>query len=343
MQHVEEAGRPLRRLGLRDPGDVARAGDARARSRRPRGELALRARRDRPDQHPVRRPRRRGALRDRGQPARLAHGAVRVEGDRRAAREDRLPADARASAWRDLDLPTIAGARRGHVSVKEAVLPFERFPRRRRAARPGDEVDRRGDGRRGRLPDRVRQGPGRRRRGAAHGRARSSSRSPTATSRPPPSSPPRFHDLGFDVVATGGTAQAIRRMGVPVERLMKISEGSPNVVDRIESGEVDLVINTPTGSGARSRRLRDPPRRGRARHPLHHDDDRAPARRSARSGRAAAGEPDGASRCRSCTAARRERVGRTAGVSTERAAHARALRPASRARRRRSSGSAPTG
>ena len=41
-------------------------------------------------------------------------------------------------------------------------------------------------------------------------------------------------------------------MGVPVERLKKISEGSPNVVDRIESGEVDLVINTPTGSGARS-------------------------------------------------------------------------------------------
>ena len=41
-------------------------------------------------------------------------------------------------------------------------------------------------------------------------------------------------------------------MGVPVERISKIFEGSPNVVDRIEAGEVDLVINTPTGSGARS-------------------------------------------------------------------------------------------
>jgi carbamoyl-phosphate synthase large subunit len=61
-----------------------------------------------------------------------------------------------------------------------------------------------------------------------------------------------FHDMGFRVLATGGTAQAIRRMGVPVERLMKVSEGSPNVVDRIESGEVDMVINTPTGSGARA-------------------------------------------------------------------------------------------
>ena len=61
-----------------------------------------------------------------------------------------------------------------------------------------------------------------------------------------------FHDLGFRVVATGGTATAIRRMGVPVERIKKLSEGSPNVVERIESGDVDLVINTPTGSGARA-------------------------------------------------------------------------------------------
>ena len=61
-----------------------------------------------------------------------------------------------------------------------------------------------------------------------------------------------FHDMGFRVLATGGTAQAIRRMGVPVERIRKVSEGSPNVVDRIESGEVDMVINTPTGSGARA-------------------------------------------------------------------------------------------
>jgi carbamoyl-phosphate synthase large subunit len=61
-----------------------------------------------------------------------------------------------------------------------------------------------------------------------------------------------LHDLGFKVLATGGTSQAIRRMGVPVERIRKLSEGSPNVVERIEAGEVDLVINTPTGSGARA-------------------------------------------------------------------------------------------
>ena len=62
----------------------------------------------------------------------------------------------------------------------------------------------------------------------------------------------RFCDLGFRIVATGGTAQAISRMGVPVTKINKIQEGSPNVVDYIERGEVDLVINTPTGSGART-------------------------------------------------------------------------------------------
>jgi len=61
-----------------------------------------------------------------------------------------------------------------------------------------------------------------------------------------------LHDLGFSIVATRGTAQALRPYGVPVETLNKIGEGSPHVVDRIEAGGVDLVINTPTGSGARS-------------------------------------------------------------------------------------------
>jgi carbamoyl-phosphate synthase large subunit len=62
----------------------------------------------------------------------------------------------------------------------------------------------------------------------------------------------RFHDLGFEVIATSGTAQAISAMGVPVRKIKKIGEGSPNVVDCIRSEDVDLVINTPTGSGART-------------------------------------------------------------------------------------------
>ena len=68
-----------------------------------------------------------------------------------------------------------------HVSVKEAVLPFDRFDGRRRAAGPGDALDRRGDGHRARLPDGVRQGAGRGRRAAAAAGHRRSSRSPTPT------------------------------------------------------------------------------------------------------------------------------------------------------------------
>jgi carbamoyl-phosphate synthase large subunit len=66
-------------------------------------------------------------------------------------------------------------------------------------------------------------------------------------------------DLGFRVVATAGTAQAIRGMGVRVDAVLeKIGDGSrpgrrgPNVADAIEAGDVDLIVNTPTGSGARA-------------------------------------------------------------------------------------------
>ncbi len=62
----------------------------------------------------------------------------------------------------------------------------------------------------------------------------------------------RFHDLGFELIATSGTAQAISAMGVPVTTISKIAEGSPNVVDLIRERRCALVINTPTGSGARA-------------------------------------------------------------------------------------------
>jgi carbamoyl-phosphate synthase large subunit len=62
----------------------------------------------------------------------------------------------------------------------------------------------------------------------------------------------QLHDLGFRIVATRGTAQAISRSGVPVQTLNKLGEGSPHVVDWIEGRDVDLVINTPVGTGARA-------------------------------------------------------------------------------------------
>jgi carbamoyl-phosphate synthase large subunit len=61
-----------------------------------------------------------------------------------------------------------------------------------------------------------------------------------------------LHELGFRIVATAGTAQAIKRMGIPVQSLRKIGEGSPNVLEPIARGEVRLVVNTPVGTGARA-------------------------------------------------------------------------------------------
>ncbi|MDP9378524.1 MAG: carbamoyl-phosphate synthase large subunit [Actinomycetota bacterium] len=62
----------------------------------------------------------------------------------------------------------------------------------------------------------------------------------------------QLHDLGFSIVATRGTATAISRMGIPVQPLNKLADGSPHVLDRIDNGDVSLLVNTPTGTEARA-------------------------------------------------------------------------------------------
>ncbi len=57
----------------------------------------------------------------------------------------------------------------------------------------------------------------------------------------------RFHELGFRLTATEGTARYLRTRGVPAERVAKVHEGRPNAIDLIVSGEVQLLINTPLG------------------------------------------------------------------------------------------------
>jgi carbamoyl-phosphate synthase large subunit len=56
----------------------------------------------------------------------------------------------------------------------------------------------------------------------------------------------RLVDLGFDIVATEGTANALIRNDIEVTRIRKVSEGRPNVVDLIKNGKIQLIINTPT-------------------------------------------------------------------------------------------------
>jgi carbamoyl-phosphate synthase large subunit len=62
----------------------------------------------------------------------------------------------------------------------------------------------------------------------------------------------RLAELGFTLLATRGTASVLARHGVAAACVRKRSEGSPNAVDLIEAGGVDLVINTPFGRGPRT-------------------------------------------------------------------------------------------
>ncbi len=57
----------------------------------------------------------------------------------------------------------------------------------------------------------------------------------------------RLHDLGYEIRATRGTHAYLSRLGIPSERIFKVGEGRPNIVDAIVSGEVGLLINTPLG------------------------------------------------------------------------------------------------
>ena len=149
----------------------------------------------------------------------------------------------------DLGLPDEVAT--GHVCVKEAVLPFDRFA--------GTD---------------VLLGPEMRSTGEVMGIARDF---PTAFAKAQAAAGARLprsgtvflsvadrdksaataiatqiHDMGFKLLATRGTARALARMGIPSETVNKLSEGSPHVVEAIGRGEVDLVINTPVGTGARS-------------------------------------------------------------------------------------------
>ena len=57
----------------------------------------------------------------------------------------------------------------------------------------------------------------------------------------------RFHDLGFRILATAGTCAYLNRLGVPAERIFKVNEGRPDIVDLIVSGRAQLLVNTPLG------------------------------------------------------------------------------------------------
>jgi len=60
----------------------------------------------------------------------------------------------------------------------------------------------------------------------------------------------KFHDLGFKLIATKGSADIIEQSGCPVQIVNKVKEGRPHIVDMIKSDKIDLIINTTEGRQA---------------------------------------------------------------------------------------------
>ena len=225
MQHVEEAGVHSGDSSCVLPGAVAHARE-RARGRAHRQAARAGARRRRAAQHPAR-DRRLDRLRARGEPAGLAHGAVRLEGDRDQPRRGGLQAR-RGQKLRDLDLPT---PRPQQVSVKAAVLPFARFP----GADPvlGPEMRSTGEVM-----------------ASASDLPTAFAKAERAAGRPLPSSGTAFISvndtdkpsvvpiaaalagLGFELVATDGTARTLRAAGLEVGEIAKVADADDRRADR---------------------------------------------------------------------------------------------------------------
>jgi carbamoyl-phosphate synthase large subunit len=61
-----------------------------------------------------------------------------------------------------------------------------------------------------------------------------------------------LHEMGYTVLATVGTAKRLEAENIPVQRVKKIIEGHPNLIDHMKNEGVDLIMNTPSGKGART-------------------------------------------------------------------------------------------
>ena len=222
MEHIEEAGIHSGDSSCVVPPYLVRRAAPRRRSATTRGASPGRSKRGRPDERAVRHQGRH-RLRARGEPARVAHGAVPVEGDRRAAGEGGGARDARPDAGR-------AGPDRGpdgRRRVREdAGVPVHPVPGRRHDPRARDEVDRRGDGRR---VD-ASAWRSRRRRWAPGSSCRSEGTAFISVNNDDKPNVARrcargLAELGFTIVATRGTAAYLRAHGLDGRRGLQGQRG----------------------------------------------------------------------------------------------------------------------
>ncbi len=144
----------------------------------------------------------------------------------------------------ELGLPDEAPVR--DVSVKEAVFPFDKIP----DADPLLGPEMRSTGESMGLADSFGLAFAKAQIGAGGALPLSGTLVVTVNDRdkgPATSIVRHFHELGFEILATEGTARYLRARGVPARQVLKIHEGRPNIMDHLLSGEVDLLINTPLG------------------------------------------------------------------------------------------------
>ncbi|HKG93439.1 MAG TPA: carbamoyl-phosphate synthase large subunit [Gemmatimonadaceae bacterium] len=138
-----------------------------------------------------------------------------------------------------------------YVSVKEAVFPFKKFPQVDTLLGP----EMRSTGEVMGISDSFGSAFAKSQLAAENGLPRGGAIFVTVNDADKPNVTPivrRFHELGFTIMATSGTARYLRGRGVPVTPVLKIHEGRPNAIDHMLNGEVQLLINTPLGKHAQA-------------------------------------------------------------------------------------------
>jgi carbamoyl-phosphate synthase large subunit len=134
----------------------------------------------------------------------------------------------------------------GYVAVKEAVFPFDKF----RGADPILGPEMRSTGEVMGISDSFGSAFAKAQLAAGNGLPTSGAILVTVNDTDKATVAPivrRFHEMGFRIYATTGTARFLKARGIPVESVLKVHEGRPNCMDLIVDGEVQMLINTPLG------------------------------------------------------------------------------------------------
>jgi carbamoyl-phosphate synthase large subunit len=136
-----------------------------------------------------------------------------------------------------------------YVSVKEAVFPFNKFP----GPDPVLGPEMRSTGEVMGISDSFGSAFAKAQLAASNGLPLQGAVLITVVDSDKPTVTPiarRFHEMGFEVLATAGTAAYLRARGIPARRVFKVHEGRPNCLDMIVNRDVQLLINTPMGKHA---------------------------------------------------------------------------------------------